>query len=218
MKTLKKIALFILEKLPWLLVIAVCIFGYIKCEGEKRANDNIATLQGEVSHYKNKVGGLTATVGTLQFTKKQLEQSILEKNDSLRSLADEFSRISHIIQTETVTEIDSIPVPYEVPVPFEFTRTGTKIDEWYSFDYVSNQNGLSLHNYKTWTETITIPGFKRKWFLGRQYATTDVTHTNPNITTVSIKSVEVIVPVRWYDTRVFNIALGALGTAILLKN
>lgn len=218
MINLHKIAKLLWQALPWALLVFALLFAFQIFKAEKRAINNIAILHDEVKYFENKVGSLTATVGTLQITNRQLEQTILEKNESLRSLADEFSRVSSVVEIKTVTQIDSIPVPFEVPVPFDFSRTGIKKSDWYSFKYEVDQNGLSLSNFQTWTETTTITGFKRKWFLGRQYATTDVTHTNPNITTIYIRSIEVVVPVQWYDTRVFNIGLGVLGAAILLNN
>lgn len=218
MINLHKIAKLLWQALPWALLVFALLFAFQIFKAEKRAINNIAILQEKMKTYENKLGSLTATVGTLQITKRQLEQTILEKNESLRSLADEFSRVSSVVEIKTVTQIDSIPVVFEIPVPCEFTRTGIKKNEWYSFKYEVDQNGLSLSNFQTWTETTTITGFKRKWFLGRQYATTDVTHTNPNITTIYIRSIEVVVPVQWYDTRVFNIGLGVLGAAILLNN
>lgn len=215
MINLHKIAKFLWQALPWALLVFAIVFLFKTCEAEKRANNNIAVLQGEISTFKNKVGSLTTTVGALQLTKRQLEQTILEKNDSLKKLASEFSRVSSIVEIQTVTEFDTIPVPFEVPVPYDFERSGKKQNKWYSFNYEVDQNGLSLTNFQTWTETTTITGFKRNWFLGRQYVTTDITHTNPHISTVHIQSIEVVVPVKFYDTRMFNLGLGfLLGAAI----
>lgn len=203
--------------LPWLLFVAVCLWGYVKCEGEKRANDNIAVLHDEVKYFENKVGGMTATIGTLQLTKRQLEQQVLAKDDSLKKLVKEFSNVKTVVIVETKFKIDTIRESFEIPVPCGFVRAGQKTEKWYTFKYEVDQNGLSLTNFQTWTETTTVTGFKRKWFLGRQYATTDVTHTNPNITTTSIKSIEVVVPVKWHDTRVFNISVGLLAGALLFN-
>lgn len=215
MINIHKIAKTLRQALPWALVIFALLFAYQKWQGEKRAGQNIATLQSEMKTYKNKIGSLTATVGTLQLTKRELEESILKKKDTINKLIEEFSSINTIVVTETIVKIDSIPVPFEVPVPFDFTRAGSKIEKWYSFNYEVDQNGLSLTNFQTWTETTTITGFKRKWFLGRQYAITDVTHSNPLITTTQIQAIEVVVPVKWHETRMFNLGLGILTGAII---
>lgn len=212
-----KIGKFLWKALPWALLVLAAIFLYVTCEAEKRANHNVAVLQGEVTTYKNKTGSLTTTVGTLQLTKRQLEQNILAKNDTLQKLASEFHRVSSIVKTEMILQIDSIEVAYEVPVPFEFYREGTKTNKWYSFDYESDQFGFTERNFKTWTEGTIITGFKRNWFLGRQYVTTDITLTNPHITTVNIQSIEVVVPVKWYNTRVFNLGVGFLAGAYLFS-
>lgn len=215
MINLQKIAKTIRQALPWALLIIALLFAYQKWQGEKRANQNLATLQVDLKTFKNKVGTLTATVGTLQLTKRELEQTILKKSDTISNLIKEFSRANTIVITETKTQIDSIPVPFEVPVPFDFTRAGSKTEKWYSFNYEVDQNGLSLSNFQTQTETTTITGFKRNWFLGRQYATTDVTHSNPFITTTQIQAIEVVVPVKWYNTRTFNLGLGILAGALI---
>jgi len=217
MINLHKIGKFLWKALPWALLVLAAIFLFQKWQLANRANHNVAVLQGEVTTYQNKIGSLTTTVGTLQLTKRQLEQSILKKDDSLKKLASEFSRVKSIVETEIVLQIDSIHVPFDLPVPYDFERTGKKADQWYSFNYNVNQNGLSLTNFETWTETTTITGFKRNWFLGRQRVTTDVTHTNPHITTTNIKAIEVVVPVKWHETRMFNLGVGFLAGAYIFS-
>jgi len=63
----------------------------------------------------------------------------------------------------------------------------------------------------------TITGFKRKWFLGRQTYTTDVTNNNPYVKTIDVKTVQVVVPKRFYDTRLFNVGVGLIGGMLLAK-
>lgn len=197
--------------------VVLAVFLFQKCESEKRAKHNVAVLQGEVSQYKNKIGTLTTTVGTLQLTNKQLKTSILQKNDSLKKLAAEFSKVSSIVETQTIVLIDSVSVPFPVPVEVPFERSGFHADKWFSFDYNINQNGFSLADFTTWNEQTIITGFKRSWFLGRQHVTTDITNTNPYIDVVNVRSVEVVIPKKWYDTRVFNLSIGFVAGAYLFS-
>ena len=64
--------------------------------------------------------------------------------------------------------------------------------------YTVTPDSLTIAPLSVFTETAVITGYKRKWFLGKESLVTEVTHTNPYITTPKINSAEVILPSQWY--------------------
>ena len=203
-------------------VIAALVIALLLTLHQCHQNRRLATTQIEVlldttKQFENRIGSITATKNVLQLEKKQLKELVYSKDDTLNSLRKEFSKVKQIIKTQTITIIDSIPVPFEVRVPCDFERKGTHLDKWLQFDYAVNQSGFQISEFTIPNTQTTITGFKRKWFLGRQTLTTDITHTNPHITTTNVQTIQVVVPKRFYDTRLFNITLGVVGGFLLAK-
>lgn len=192
-------------------VLAIALFMSIhECKrNEYLTNSKLNALTSKTTSYKNKIGTLTASKKVLQLEKSELKELVFKKDDTLNILRKEFSKVKAIVKTKTVTIIDSIPVPFEIRVPCDFERKGKHLDKWLQFDYAVNQDGFNITNFIIPNEQTTITGFKRKWFLGRQTLTTDITNSNPNIQTTDVQTIQVVVPKRWYDTRGFNIGLGA---------
>ena len=70
---------------------------------------------------------------------------------------------------------------------------------------------------KTKTETTIITGSKRKWFLGKEIYTTDITNSNPHIEITQLKAAEVIIPEPWYKKWYVWFAAGLAGGIFAIK-
>ena len=198
------------------LVIAL-LFLMQRCNEESnKAISATKVLNDKVSYYKNKLGSQTATISVLQTDKRTLKQQVLANDDSLKKLASEFSKLKSIIKHTTLIQIDSIPVPFDVVVPCEFSRLGRYDTKWIDFNYQATNTGLIFQDFNLRNETTIITGFKRKWFLGKQSLKTDITNSNPYFSTNEIKSTTITIPTRFYDTRAFNIGIGIIG-GLLIK-
>jgi len=199
------------------LVIVLFLSVYQCTSNKKLSTSQAIALIDTTNQYKNEIGTITATKKVLQLEKKDLKELVYSKNDTLNTLRKEFSKVKAIVKIKTVTIIDSIPVPFEVRVPCDFERSGKHLDKWLQFDYAVNQNGFNISDFTMKNKQTTITGFKRKWFLGKQTYTTDVTNTNPHIKITEVQTIEVVVPKRFYDTRLFNIGVGFLGGILIMK-
>jgi len=199
------------------LVIVLFLSVYQCTSNKKLSTSQAIALIDTTNQYKNEIGTITATKKVLQIEKKDLKELVYSKNDTLNTLRKEFSKVKAIVKIKTVTIIDSIPVPFEVRVPCDFERSGKHLDKWLQFDYAVNQNGFNISDFTMKNKQTTITGFKRKWFLGKQTYTTDVTNTNPHIKITEVQTIEVVVPKRFYDTRLFNIGVGFLGGILIMK-
>ena len=207
---------------PLYIIIGVLVIGLFismnKCSKNAKENDSTTkALTDKVKYFKNKLGTETASKIVFETSNRNLKRIILKKDDSLRKLTDEFAKVKSIVIIETEIRIDSIPVPFEVPIPCDFEKHGSYLTSHFKFDWNINQNGFGLNDIRIPNETTVITGFKRKWFLGRQTLITDATNTNPLIITTNVKTTEVNIPKPFYDTRVFNISVGLVGGMLLSK-
>lgn len=167
-----------------------------------------------LTFFKNKLGTKTAEIKTLQLDKKQLQHLILDKDKKLGLLTKEFSKVNSIIKYKTLVRFDTIRITYKDTIPCIFKRSGKVKENWYSFTYASDQKGIKIDSLKTYTETTIINGFKRKWFLGNETVTTNITNSNPYLEITQIKSAEIAVPQPWYKKWYIWLALG-ISTGLL---
>jgi len=197
------------------LVVAL-FFSVGRCSHEQRTgNDNAAALTDSVHYYKNRLGTTTASIATLQLDKKQAKDLLLKKDAELAALAKAFARVHAITKYEAVTRIDTVAVAYHDTVPCVFERSGEVKDKWYSFTYHSNQNGFTAANFEAPNTATVITGTKRKWFLGKETVTTDITNTNPYIKVTQIKAAEITIPAPVYKKWYVWLGVGLAGGYLL---
>lgn len=197
---------------PYIIILilsAALILSLEKCSSVK--NKNIANMTGltdTVKYFKNKLGTQTAEIKILQLDKEQLQRLILNKDKELNLLAKEFSKVNTLIKYKTLIQFDTLRIEYKDTVPCIFKRSGKAKENWYSFTYASDQKGITIDSLKTYTETTIINGFKRKWFLGNETVTTNITNSNPYIKVTQIKSAEIVIPEPWYKKWYVWLAVG----------
>lgn len=199
------------------LLAILCISFYTQSKAKKLHETQLSALTSELSIKENRIGTLTASQQTLQLSNSQLTSLVLSKDDELKTLQKEFSKVKSIAKIETITQIEKVNVPFEVKIPCEFERKGSFKEEYFNFNYTANSSGFTFNNFEIPNKETIITGFKRKWFLGKQTLTTDITHSNPYITTTKINTINVVVPKRFYDTRLFNVGVGFIGGVLLAK-
>ncbi|MGQ2984016.1 DUF6549 family protein [Flavobacterium sp.] len=181
------------------------------------AVQNYGALTDTIDYYFNSLGQRTASIRTLQFDKSQLKDIILEKDKELQALSKEFSRISSAVKFRTVTEFDTIRIAYADNVPCIFDRNGSIANDWYKFNYRSDQTGIQIDSFKTWTSANIITGAKRKWFLGKETLKTDITLSNPHMAVTNAAAIEVTIPSPWYRKWYVWVAIGAVGGFVIAK-
>ncbi|RYD86366.1 MAG: hypothetical protein EOP54_30470 [Sphingobacteriales bacterium] len=207
--------------IPHIIIIALVVallFSLQRCAYNKRVGtDNAVTLTDTVQHYINTLGTQSASIKTLQADKAGLKTLLLDKDAALAALAGEFAKVHTIVKAETVFKADTITVAYTDTIPCDFDRSGSVLDEWYSFRYTSNQKGFKIDSLTIPNSITVITGTKRKWFLGKETLTTDITNTNPYIIVTHIKAAELTVPVPWYKKWYVWLAAGAVGGFVIAK-
>lgn len=201
------------------LVLAVClILAVQRCNHVQDMNVvNMNALTDTVKHFTNKLGMQTASIKTLQLDKKQMQDLLLDKDSDLKALASEFSKVHNVTKAEAEIVIQEVPILYRDTIPFNFERVDSVKTDWYKFRYVSNQKGLQIDSLRTWTSLTAITGTQRKWFLGKETVTTDVTFSNPYIKVTELKAAEITLPVPWYKKWYVWAAAGVIGGFVIAK-
>jgi hypothetical protein len=204
------------------LIITVLIVALLFATGTcVNANRKTATtalaLADTVSHYTNALGTQTASIRTLQTDKTQLQQLVLNKDRELATLAKSFTNLHSVTKYKTITVIDTITIHYRDSIPCVFKRQGLVKNNWYSFTYTSNQNGVRIDSLRLPNSTSVIIGTKRKWFLGKEMLTTEITHTNPYVTTPQLTSAEMLHPTPLYKKWYIWLGIGLAGGVLLAK-
>jgi len=198
------------------LVIAL-LFSFKQCKDVHDNNvANMAALTDTVQHYTNALGTQTASMTTLELSEKQAKDLLLKKDAELAALSGEFAKVRSITKYVTTTRIDTIAVAFKDTVPCVFSRTDTIKRKWYSFAYEVNQNGFTVDSLQFLNTATVITGVKRKWFLGKETLTTDITNTNPYIKVTDIKAVEITLPTPVYKKWYVWMAVGVAG-GLLIK-
>jgi hypothetical protein len=197
------------------LIITSSLFS--KCENEKIQLANVNALNKENTFYKLKNGQLVTSVEVLSYDKAQLKNSILLKDKRIKELVDKFNKINNVTKYVTLTKLDTITLMYKDSIPCVFNKQDNIVKQWYNISYKSNQKGIEITELSIPDSVIVVTGLKRKWFLGKQTQTTDITHANPFVQTKHIQHVEVIVPKKWYDTNLFKIGIGFIGGILIMK-
>lgn len=204
---------------PILCVLLLLLLVVSECrrrDDRKISKANMRAAFDSVTYYKNKLGTQAASVKTFQFDKKSMHNELIKKDTELNALAKEFASVKSVVKLRTVTKLDTIYAPFTKAIQCEFKQKDSVSKPFYSFGYSIDSTGLEIKDFIIPNETTIITGFKRKWLLGNQTLTTDVTHSNPHIKTENILSAEVIIPEPWYAKWYVWLVTG-LVTGILVK-
>lgn len=181
------------------------------------AEANYSALTDTVTHYKNKLGTVTASMGTLQLDNNQVKDLLLKKDSELAALASEFAKLHSVVKYDTDITLPPVSIPFKDSVPCVFSRTDSVKHKWYSFTYDVDQKGLKIDSLIIPNTATVITGTKRKWFLGKETVTTDITNTNPYVKVTGITAAEVVLPVPWYKKWYVWLAAGVVGGFVLSK-
>ena len=208
------------------ILILLCT-NFVQCQNKKNALSTNEALTSEILDYKLKNNDLVKSQEVAILDKKTLEKNIIEKDEQLKEISKKFSKVTAIQTLSAKTTIPKTSIAFDTPVTkaeidtitneLKFKRNGAYFDKWFEFGYNVTQDSLTIEPFSTWTEIKRVDGFKRTWFLGKNIYHTDIMFTNPYINTDEVHTYQVSVPVKWHETRVFNIGIGLIGGFLLAK-
>ena len=202
-----------------LCVVCVVLFCMLfqKCENENLQLANVDALNSQLTTYKLKNGQLVTSAQTLSYTNAQLKNSLLGKDKTLKQVMAKFAKVQSVTKYVTNTKFDTIAITYKDSIPCIFERHDAVFHQWYSLGYKSNQKGITITELSIPDSVAIVTGTKRKWFLGKQTQTIDITHANPFVQTDELQHIEVVAKPKWYETTIFKVGLGFLGGFLIAK-
>ena len=174
-------------------------FALVQCKENKTATANINALNSEISTYRLTNGQLVVSKQSLELTKLQLEDLVFSKDAELQDMVKRFSKVKTVTKYVTVLKLDTIKVPFDVEIPCEFERNDIIDTKHYYFGYKLTNKGFSINNLSIPDSISIVTGTKRKWFLGKETQTIDITHSNPNIQTTGLNHYEITNQKKWYQ-------------------
>lgn len=181
----------VLLMLVIILSVTTCSQYRKKQKLKTQQQSTLSFLEDSVSYYKDKYGEEIATKKILVGGKDQLQILLSKQIDStqqFKSLYKKYKRISAASIVNTVTVIDSIPVPFKFPVEKEFTRDFKIDNQNYFLKGVVNSNGLNIKNLTIFNSLTFVMGEKKQgWFKSNTYSI-DIKNSNSLIKTIGVDS------------------------------
>lgn len=151
----------------------------------------------------------------------QTHKTVTSKKEAVQQAKIPDTIVKKFTEIKTVTryvdriKIDTIKIHYKDTIPCVFERSGAINEKEYSLTYQTNQNGLKLYNMQIEDSLLIVTGTKRKWFLGKETNTIDISHTNKYISSDQVQHIEVVPKKEWYDTTLFKFGVGfILGVSV----
>jgi len=160
-----------------------------------------------------------------KITKKDtaVYKTVTSKKEAIQEASIPDTIVKKFTEIKTVTryvdriKIDTITIRYKDTVPCVFERSVAINEKEYSLTYQTNQNGLNIANLELHDSLLVITGTKRKWFLGKEINTIDISHTNKYISSDQVQHIEVVKKKPFYDTTLFKIGTGLILGVVIMK-
>ena len=162
-------------------LIVLCIYLWRgKKYSETVSINSIEALTSDLKEFKTKQGLWASEKQAFEGTEKDLKQIIKTKDAALQNALKTFKKPVAAASIKTIVEIDTVFIPYDKTVDFEFSRTFQKEARHYSIHGAVNKNGINIA-YVTIPNTQTLVIGKKKVGFLKYETTVDVINSNPLI-------------------------------------
>lgn len=205
------------QTILYITVLALFAMLLSKCENEKLQLATIKALTQENTSYKLKNNQLVVSSKILIANNKKQAIEIIGSNESIKELTNKFSKVKSITKYVEKLKIDTVKVVYKDSVPCTFEKQGNISNSDYSLNYKSNQRGISITDLVIENEITIVTGIKKKWFLGKETQTIDITNSNKLIKVGELKQVDITPKKRFYETTLFKVGIGILAGTLITR-
>lgn len=147
---------------------------------------NLEVLNDSISTYKNDLGHLVAEKKAFEGSRKQLLELIKTQGEQLQEALKK-TKPTTATKIVTQTRIDTVRVPYEVPVDVEFNLPFSSSTAHYSINGIADNYGVNIYNLTIPNEQSVVVGKKKIGFLKWEYRA-EVTNSNPLISVTELNS------------------------------
>jgi hypothetical protein len=180
--------------IPYLLIAILAFTTFNQCQrannAEKQTHSVANFLTDSIRYYKNKHGQEIALKSVLQGDKNNLEILLSKQIDStqqLKGLVEKYKKVLSAGNITTVTVIDTIEIPFEKPVEFEFTRDFNAKTDFYSINGISSNTGVKINQIEI-PNTLSFVIGEKKIGLFKSDLRIEAVNSNPYIKTTGLDS------------------------------
>ena len=187
---------------PYLIITVLCFVIFRQFDSKNQSDNSGESVQeflnDTIAYYQNEIGQQVAEKRVIQGDNDALQILLSKQIDStgqLKALVRKFRKVQSAGNIIQVTRIDTVQIPYEVPVPVDFTRKFSKESEFYSITGTSDKNGLTLSEILIPNTLSFAIGKKRTGFFNSEYRI-EAVNSNPYIQTTGLDSYTLDVPAK----------------------
>ena len=183
-----------------IVILIFVIFRQCNSATQQRQSQESVTefLNDTIAYYQNEIGQQVAEKKAIQGDKAALAILLSKQIDStgqLKRLVLKYKNIAAAGNITQETKIDTVEIPYEVPVPVDFTRDFAANTDYYSISGTSNQNGVTLTDIQIPNTLSFAIGKKRTGFFRSEYRI-EAINSNPYVQTTGLDSYTLEVPTK----------------------
>lgn len=173
------------------LVVMIALFLNQCSETSKLKNHAENTsdfLNSQISYYKNELNQEVAVKKALKGSKESLEVLLSKQIDSTRQLTrlvKSFKKVSSAGNITQETKIDTLFIPFEKAINFEFVRQWSKKDKYFNISGVTTNEFTRIDHIDLISTLSFATGVKSNGFWKTTYQT-EAVNSNPYVQTIGI--------------------------------
>jgi HAMP domain-containing protein len=204
-----------------LLVISLIVsaFSFRQCRRIKELQhneDEVRYYDIKAKFYQGKNGKLIAYNNTVNTEIKALKKEKASLMDEIEDMR--IKKPQTIIRTTSVTQIDSVFIPYEVPLKIvndSFSaRFSWRDSIWFNVSGTVTQSGVLIHQAGTQDELLLVIGNKDNGFFRRSEVIVAAKNSNPYTTINNLENYNIKPKVKFFDKLWFKVAIFGVGVAV----
>lgn len=186
---------FFSDNLKTILAIACVVLAFLlfrQCGETKEANRSLESVQNflsdTISYYEDETGALVAEKSILRGDKETLQILLSKKIDSLgqlKRLVENFKEVESAGNITQEVRVDTVKIPYEIEVPFEFSREWSKHDKSYFVKGKSTNTGITIDSLSIPNTLSFAIGEKSTGFWKSEFRI-EAVNSNPYIKTTGL--------------------------------
>lgn len=227
-----------LDKKTLLIVVLMIALALMVC-GYSQSEAQLSQFKSQISKFELSEQKFLEIIDEKGKRVVEQEQVILSQSDAIDYNLLEIDRLKKVsaqVIVNTITQIDSIFIPFVEDIVLEADTNGNDTlvgesfisvpqrfslsDEWYSLSGVVKSNGLLMDSISFNTEVKITIGDKSVGLFRKPQPVILLEYDNPYVSTTGLQNIVIKNELKWYDKKTtwFSVGVGVgLGTAILLS-